>query len=112
MTDCDLTGCNWVEMPAGKYTIRSTPGQKTNNQLPVRSRCQVELDIAWTDIISHHPAGDWMKIAPLRILSYDIECAGRKGINLHLLTTRYNGKYFTSDFHLSEICVMNMQLNR
>ena len=24
-------------------------------------------------------AGEWMKIAPLRILSFDIECAGRKG---------------------------------
>lgn len=24
--------------------------------------------------------GDWDKIAPLRILSFDIECAGRKGI--------------------------------
>jgi len=24
--------------------------------------------------------GDWDKIAPVRILSFDIECAGRKGI--------------------------------
>ena len=24
--------------------------------------------------------GDWDKIAPIRILSFDIECAGRKGI--------------------------------
>ena len=30
--------------------------------------------------ISHAPDGDWSKIAPLRILSFDIECAGRKGI--------------------------------
>lgn len=30
--------------------------------------------------ISHAPEGDWSKIAPLRILSFDIECAGRKGI--------------------------------
>jgi DNA polymerase delta subunit 1 len=26
------------------------------------------------------PEGEWSKIAPLRILSFDIECAGRKGI--------------------------------
>ena len=25
-------------------------------------------------------AGEWQKIAPFRILSFDIECAGRKGI--------------------------------
>lgn len=30
--------------------------------------------------ISHAPDGDWSKIAPLRVLSFDIECAGRKGI--------------------------------
>lgn len=30
--------------------------------------------------MSHAPEGDWLKIAPLRILSFDIECAGRKGI--------------------------------
>lgn len=30
--------------------------------------------------ISHAPEGEWAKTAPLRILSFDIECAGRKGI--------------------------------
>jgi len=30
--------------------------------------------------VSHAPEGDWLNIAPLRILSFDIECAGRKGI--------------------------------
>lgn len=30
--------------------------------------------------ISHPPDGEWSKMAPLRILSFDIECAGRKGI--------------------------------
>jgi len=31
-------------------------------------------------LISHAAEGDWSHIAPLRILSFDIECAGRKGI--------------------------------
>lgn len=31
-------------------------------------------------MISHPPDGEWSKMAPLRILSFDIECAGRKGI--------------------------------
>jgi len=34
----------------------------------------------WDSFISHAPEGDWQKIAPLRVLSFDIECAGRKGI--------------------------------
>jgi DNA polymerase delta subunit 1 len=35
---------------------------------------------SWTDFISHAPDGEWSRLAPLRILSFDIECAGRKGI--------------------------------
>ena len=31
-------------------------------------------------LISHAPESTWSTIAPLRILSFDIECAGRKGI--------------------------------
>ena len=29
--------------------------------------------------MSHKPEGAWSDIAPLRVLSVDIECAGRKG---------------------------------
>lgn len=35
---------------------------------------------SYKELISHAPEGDWLNIAPLRILSFDIECAGRKGI--------------------------------
>lgn len=38
------------------------------------------LRIRYDDFISYAPDGEWSKIAPLRILSFDIECAGRKGI--------------------------------
>jgi DNA polymerase delta subunit 1 len=40
---------------------------------------QVEIDITYTDVISRKPEGEWSKNAPLRILSFDIECQGRKG---------------------------------
>lgn len=43
------------------------------------SWCQYEVDVAWNDLISHPAEGDWQRIAPLRVLSFDIECAGRKG---------------------------------
>jgi DNA polymerase delta subunit 1 len=72
MIDAELVGMNWVEIPAGKYTLRQKHEQD--------SCCQYELDIHFKDIISHPPEGARSNIAPLRILSFDIECAGRKGI--------------------------------
>lgn len=47
---------------------------------PPTSKAQIEVDISWDSFISHPAEGDWQKIAPLRILSFDIECQGRKGI--------------------------------
>ena len=38
------------------------------------------MDVKFLDLVSHAPEGDYMGIAPLRILSFDIECAGRPGI--------------------------------
>lgn len=43
------------------------------------SRCQLEVDISYDKLIAHQPEGEWAKVAPFRILSFDIECAGRKG---------------------------------
>ena len=45
-----------------------------------KTRCQIEIDVSWEDFISHAPEGEWAEVAPFRILSFDIECAGRKGI--------------------------------
>jgi DNA polymerase delta subunit 1 len=72
MIDNEIVGCNWLECPAGAWSMRRGPQQKTG-------RCQIELDIVYTSLISHKPEGEWMKIAPLRVLSFDIECMGRKG---------------------------------
>ena len=72
MVDTHLVGCSWVELPAGEWTIRD----KSEHQ----SRCQLEVDVNWKKFIAHAPDGEWSKLAPLRILSFDIECAGRKGI--------------------------------
>ncbi|KAL5045470.1 hypothetical protein BDW71DRAFT_183822 [Aspergillus fruticulosus] len=72
MIDTDIQGMSWVEAPAGKYELIS-PQDKVSN-------CQLEARIDYRSLISHAPVGDWAKMAPLRILSFDIECAGRKGI--------------------------------
>nr|XP_054761921.1 DNA polymerase delta catalytic subunit-like [Lytechinus pictus]XP_054761922.1 DNA polymerase delta catalytic subunit-like [Lytechinus pictus] len=74
MVDADVVGCNWIEVPAGSYRVRSSSGHT-----PV-SASQIEIDVAWDRFISHPADGQWQKVAPFRIMSFDIECAGRKGI--------------------------------
>lgn len=75
MVDTGVVGCSWIELPAGKWSLRSK-----NNQISTESRCQIEVDVAWNSFIAHSPEGEWSKVAPIRILSFDIECAGRKGV--------------------------------
>jgi len=69
--DRDITGCNWCECPAGTYSLRPHDRKV--------STAQIELDVVYDSLVSHKPDGQWQKIAPLRILSFDIECKGRKG---------------------------------
>lgn len=63
---------SWVEIPAGRYKIIPQNERQSN--------CQIEASVHHNDIIAHPADGEWAKMAPLRILSFDIECAGRKGI--------------------------------
>ncbi|KAL4590455.1 hypothetical protein LXL04_003385 [Taraxacum kok-saghyz] len=70
MIDCNIVGGNWIEVPAHKY-------RKTAKNL---SSSQLEFDCLYSELISHAPEGEFSKMAPFRILSFDIECAGRKGL--------------------------------
>ena len=40
---------------------------------------QLEVDVTYDEIIPRKSEGEWNKIAPVRVLSVDIECQGRKG---------------------------------
>lgn len=71
MVDTKVVGCNWIEIPAGDYKLRSSDTKV--------SHCQIEVDVAFDNFISHPAEGEWQEVAPFRILSFDIECAGRKG---------------------------------
>ncbi|KAF9078186.1 DNA polymerase family B-domain-containing protein [Rhodocollybia butyracea] len=71
MIDTQVVGMNWIEVPAGQYELLSANQKK--------SHCQIEIKVKWNAFISHAPEDDWSKIAPLRILSFDIECAGQPG---------------------------------
>jgi DNA polymerase delta subunit 1 len=72
MIDRNINGADWVKLPAGTYSVRPS-SQKT-------SRCSVEVDVVFDNITNHTCEGEWSNIAPLRVLSFDIECQGRKGI--------------------------------
>lgn len=63
---------SWVEAPANTYKLIPENYRQSN--------CQIEAEVCYLDLIAHKPDGEWAKMAPLRILSFDIECAGRKGI--------------------------------
>lgn len=67
-----IAGMSWVEVPPTKYHLIPNRDRHSN--------CQIEAYVHYRDIISHPADGEWAKMAPLRILSFDIECAGRKGV--------------------------------
>lgn len=77
MCDLDIVGCCWVELPAGSWKYIDTQCYFNNK---TQSYCQLNVIVPYDKIISHPPTGPWSHIAPLRILSFDIECAGRRGI--------------------------------
>ena len=38
------------------------------------THCQLEFDVHFSDLAAHAPDGEYLSIAPMRILSFDIEC--------------------------------------
>ncbi|PGH35992.1 DNA polymerase delta subunit 1 [[Emmonsia] crescens] len=115
MIDTGISGMSWVEAPASKYQV-----------LPMNERlsnCQIEATIHYRDLIAHPNDGEWAKMAPLRILSFDIECAGRKGvfpeanqdpvIQIANVVTRYGeSKPFVRNVFVLDTCslIVNTQL--
>ncbi|KAI5310841.1 DNA-directed DNA polymerase delta [Ascosphaera atra] len=72
MIDTGISGMSWVKVEAGKYRVLPQHERHSN--------CQIEAVCHYQDLIALPHEGEWAKMAPLRILSFDIECAGRKGI--------------------------------
>ncbi|KAK0549667.1 DNA-directed DNA polymerase delta [Tilletia horrida] len=72
MIDHKIVGMNWLTLKQGEYTILHD-SQKI-------SLCQIEAECQASALISHAPEGEFSDVAPLRIMSFDIECAGRKGV--------------------------------
>lgn len=72
LVDSGVGGCNWITLK-GRTLHRIPNAQKV-------SHCQIEVFCSQpNDITNHEPVDQWLAIAPMRILSFDIECLGRKG---------------------------------
>jgi DNA polymerase elongation subunit (family B) len=61
MIDVGMVGMSWVEIPAGQYQVVDDRDKV--------STAQIEVHFTYDAIIAHAPDGEWMKTAPLRILS-------------------------------------------
>ncbi|RVX74221.1 DNA polymerase delta catalytic subunit [Exophiala mesophila] len=72
MIDTGVSGMSWIGVGPGKYNVMPQHERQSN--------CQIEAYCHYRDLVSHGSEGQWAKMAPLRILSFDIECAGRKGV--------------------------------
>ena len=69
MVDTGIVGGGWVELPKSTYHSVPTP----------TSHCQIEVNVAYNKLKAF-TIDEKSDLAPLRILSFDIECAGRKGV--------------------------------
>ena len=72
MIDNQIGGMTWLRVDGGKYKLRS-------NSLKLTT-AQIEIDIEDYNNLNSIPCeGEYSKIAPLRILTFDIECSAEKG---------------------------------
>lgn len=71
MIDHSIVGAGWVRIVGGEYRLRKAKA----------SHCQFEVDVAFDRVLAMPcDSGEFTKISPFRIMSFDIECAGRKGV--------------------------------
>ena len=79
MVDSSIVGSGWIQL--NKYTLHQDDDPEDENAIKKTSHCQIECSLHYKDIITMKTTvdEDWDKIAPLRILSYDIECSNTGG---------------------------------
>lgn len=44
MVDRDVVGCNWIELPAGKYRLRPDPSGSSSKENPAKVMCRGGFD--------------------------------------------------------------------
>lgn len=66
MIDKKINGSAWIEIkPEDFHIVRYK-----------ESHCAIEVEVRHEDMVVHKPGKTWYEIAPIRLLSYDIECLG------------------------------------
>ncbi|KAJ7583225.1 ribonuclease H-like domain-containing protein [Mycena floridula] len=65
MSDFKLAGMSWMEIPANRYVVKPQSEQITS--------CVLEVEIKYDDSLTLFKSSQSYKVAPLRILSFDIE---------------------------------------
>jgi DNA polymerase delta subunit 1 len=70
MVDTKIFGCNWIELKAGTYATRSPRFAGTH--------AQREYDVTYNNLVSHSTSTH-SRVGKVSMLSFDIECMGRKG---------------------------------
>jgi DNA polymerase delta subunit 1 len=72
MIDNEIVGMSWIRVRAGRYRLRERADKLCNTQY--------EIDVEDFNDVECLPCdGVYSKIAPLRTLSFDIECSADKG---------------------------------
>ena len=72
MIDNEIGGMTWIKIEKGRWRIRHPREKETT--------CQIEFDVQNYNHVECLPCeGEYSKLAPLRILSFDIECAADAG---------------------------------
>ena len=73
MIDNDMVGMSWITLNPTEYSIRPKAYKRCTTQM--------EIDVQdYSKIICHKDCeGKYQKVAPLRILSFDIECLPDQG---------------------------------
>eukprot|EP00927_Polykrikos_kofoidii_P028967 TRINITY_DN25129_c0_g1_i1.p1 TRINITY_DN25129_c0_g1~~TRINITY_DN25129_c0_g1_i1.p1 ORF type:complete len:1084 (-),score=236.72 TRINITY_DN25129_c0_g1_i1:126-3377(-) len=64
MVDSGLVGGGWVELPGGSYTVAS--------EKCLLTRAQVEVEAPWSSLVALASEGEYLGLAPLRLLSVDV----------------------------------------
>ena len=100
MVDTGIVGCNWIELPAGKYSLRSQShnlrnvtsgvcpntgftiagsGEASGNRLLPQTKCQIEIDVSFKDFVSHPVEGEWQKNCTSENIELQNQVCGEKG---------------------------------
>eukprot|EP00434_Breviolum_minutum_P042543 symbB.v1.2.037870.t1/scaffold5715.1/size24294/1 len=73
LVDIAAAGGGWIEAQHGRFRFRPSSG------CPMTSRAQLEADAHYSCLLGHSAEGEWLQLAPLRMLSLHLRTVGPEG---------------------------------